>query len=142
MHKVACVLCLMWFLCAGSSRTSTAGPASQATRTCPEVSIPALADWPEREEDAEPGLTLHVDVDGDGRRDSLEIALSSGSGSSSTFVDVERLGVLAVDPVADPAHAHEIPQALRLGGFARHPGIVTRAPDTCPDPHVADRGNR
>ena len=92
MHKVACVLGLMWFLWAGPSRTSAAGPAFQATRSCPDVSIPAFADWPAREKDAEPGLTLHVDVDGDGRRDSLEIALSSGSGSSSTFVDVELAG--------------------------------------------------
>ncbi|GAB3204371.1 hypothetical protein GCM10027262_05300 [Nocardia tengchongensis] len=49
---------------------------------------------------------------------------------------IQRLRVLPIDAVPDPPQPRQIPQALFLAGFARHPPMVARCADavvtTCP----------
>jgi hypothetical protein len=41
-------------------------------------------------------------------------------------LDVEGLGEVAIDPVADPSQPHQVTQTLRLGGRGRHATILSR----------------
>ena len=100
LKAAGCALGFMGFVWGQASQGRDATAAAQApTAACPEVSIPASSDWPES--DGEPSLLLHVDLDGDGRADTLEIQTSQGSGFSSTFVTVELTGGPRVEVVVE-----------------------------------------